>query len=128
MTETEIQKPKRSILANLIGFVWAVHILIAALLYPRFLLPTSDSPQEAKKLAWYAASRKIFGILILFINLLCILAMVTRPTWVDVAKVFFIFLTWVLLAVIYILFNHLRDIHDLLSAPYTRWASVFTIW
>ena len=108
----ENAKPNRFSLASLIGIIWSIHILIAALLYPSPLLPHEE---EIQKQNFYKLTSLIFGTLILFVNILILVMMFTRPTWVDAGKVFFIFLTWLLVGAIYILFNHLRDIYQLFS-------------
>ncbi len=110
---TNVQKQSRFSLANLIGIIWSVHILIAALLYPRPLLPADE---ELRKQQIFKLFSFFIGTLILFINIASLFVMLTRHSWVDAAKVFFIFFTWALIGVIYITFNHLRDIYNLFSA------------
>jgi hypothetical protein len=107
------KSPSKSFnLAHLIGIVWSVHILVAALLFPRPFLPTDN---EIKKQNIYRLTSLIFGTLILFVNILAFVAMFTRSSWVDAAKVFFVFLTWLSVGVVYILFNHLRDVYQLFA-------------
>jgi len=108
----EDSKSNRFNLASIIGVIWSMHVLIAALLFPRPLLPTDE---QTKGQNIYRMTSLIFGTLILFINILSLVVMFTRPTWVDTAKVFFIFLTWLLVGTVYILFNHLRDIYQLFA-------------
>jgi len=110
---TENKQSNRFGVADFIGIVWSIHILTAALLFPRPLLPNDE---EVKRQNIYKVTSLLVGTLILFINILSIVVMVTRPTWIDAAKVFFIFLTWLLVGAIYILFNHLRDIYQLFAA------------
>jgi magnesium-transporting ATPase (P-type) len=105
-------KPNRFSLVNFIGTIWSVHILIAALLFPRSLLPTDEQIQRQNV---YKLTSLIFGTLILLVNILSLVVMFTRPTWVEAAKVFFIFLTWLTVGVIYILFNYLHDIYQLFA-------------
>jgi hypothetical protein len=108
----EKNSSRKFYLLDLIGVVWSVHVLVAALLFPRPLLPTND---EIEIQNIYRLTSLIFGTLILFVNMLAFLAMLTRSSWVDAAKVFFIFLTWLSIGTVYILFNHLRDIYQIFA-------------
>lgn len=104
-------------LTNLIGLIWSIHVLIAALLYPSFLLPDDRLP-NAKKLARESLYKNLslfFGTLILFINILCLVILFTRSTPIAIAKVVFVLTTWLLVGIIYIVANHLRSIYNLLS-------------
>ena len=105
--------PQPSPFTRLIGIIWSVHVLIAALLFPRSLLPSAEDERRA---AIYKITSLTFGTLILLINILSIIVMFTRPNLIDTAKVIFIFLTWVMVGAIYILFNHLRDIYQLFAS------------
>jgi hypothetical protein len=104
-------------LVNLIGILWSMHVLIAALLFPRFLLPghNAQDPKNIQKERLYTGFRIFFGTLILFFNLASLIILCTRSTLMDAAKVLFVLGTWILVGFIYILFNHLRDIYFLLA-------------
>lgn len=56
-----------------------------------------------------------FGTLILFFNLASLIILFTRSTLIDAAKVLFILGTWLLVGIIYILFNHLRSVYYFLA-------------
>jgi len=99
-------------IADLIGGIWGTHILIAALLYPRPLLPTET---EIGKQLFYKIFSFSFGTLLMLIDITSIIAMFTRPTWIEAGKVVFVFLNWLIIGVIYIVFNHLRDIYEVFS-------------
>ncbi len=104
-------------IGDFIGFVWSIHVLIAALLYPEFLLP-KDNVQGSKRLQQENLYRNLslfFGTLILFINILCVIILFTRSSLIDVAKVIFVLAAWFLVGIIYIVANHLRSIYNLLS-------------
>ena len=118
--DTDTQTPPQKepgILLKVIGILWAIHVLIAALLFPSFLLPSldSDNPKDIQKEKLYAAFRIFVGTFILFFNIFALIVLFTRSTLIDAAKVLFILMTWILVAFIYILFNHLRDIYLLLT-------------
>ena len=87
MKETD----NRFSITSLIGIIWSVHILIAALLFPRPLLP---SEEDLARQNVYKLTSLIFGTLILFFNILVVVILFTRSSWVDLAKVFFVFITW----------------------------------
>lgn len=110
---TEENKSGGFSLANLIGIIWSIHILIAALIYPRPLLPSAEN---SKKYQIYKLLSFLAGTLILFINVGAIIALFTRPSFLEAGKVLFIYLCWLAIGIIYILFNHLVDIHLLFSA------------
>jgi magnesium-transporting ATPase (P-type) len=105
MKETD----NRFSITSLIGIIWSVHILIAALLFPRPLLP---SEEDLARQNVYKLTSLIFGTLILFFNILVVVILFTRSSWVDLAKVFFVFITWLFIGIICILFNHLRDLYQ----------------
>jgi hypothetical protein len=108
---TECQKNKRFSLVNLIGNVWGAHIVIAALLYPRPFLPgaADDFKETAYEIVCLGG-----GTMLLLINLAGLVLLFTRTAWIDAAKIIFVFLIWLAIGVIYIAFNHLRDIQSLL--------------
>lgn len=112
------KKTSRFSLSSLIGILWSIHVLIAALLYPHFLLPANNEPDEKniQKEKFYTGFRLFFGTFILFFNILCIIILFTRSTFIDAAKVLFVLITWLILGMIYILFNHLRGLYFVLSA------------
>lgn len=97
---------------NLIGIVWSVHILIAALIYPSYLLPKDNDPD---KLKGYKITSLVFGTFLLLINILVIIVMFTRSTWLDTGKIVFIAFIWLAVGTIYILFNHLNSIYQFLA-------------
>jgi len=104
-------------LLNFIGIIWSIHVLIAALLFPHFLLPgnNAEDPKNIQKEKLYTGFRLFFGTLILFNNLASLIILFTRSTFIDAAKVLFILGVWFLVGIIYILFNHLRAVYNLLS-------------
>jgi hypothetical protein len=105
------------IVLKCIGILWGVHVLIASLLFPRFLLPRHhiDDPKNIQKERIFTAFRIFFGTFILFFNILCVFVLFTRSSLIDAAKVLFVLGTWIMVGFIYILFNHLRDVYYLLA-------------
>ncbi len=101
-----------SFIANVIGVIWSVHVLIAALIFPNQLLPNEG---QTSRQNIYKMTSLLFGTLILFVNGFSLAIVFTRHNCVDAAKVFFIWLTWLFVGIIYILFNHLRDIYELFA-------------
>ena len=110
-------KPSGGFMLNFIGILWSIHVLIAALLFPHFLLPgaNAEDPKNIQKERLYIGFRIFFGTFILFFNIACIVVLFTRSNLIDAAKVLFVLGVWIMVGIIYIVFNHLRGIYDLLS-------------
>jgi hypothetical protein len=103
-------------LLKVVRSTWSAHVLIAILLYPRALLPNleKEQPKDIQKERIHIAFGIFFGTVILFFNIFSFVVLITRSTLVDAAKVFFILGTWIMVGIIYILFNHLREIYYVL--------------
>jgi len=103
-------------LLKVVRATWSTHVLIAILLYPRVLLPSpeNEQPKDIEKERIHIAFGLFFGTVILFFNIFSLVVLITRSTLIDAAKVFFILGTWMAVGIIYIIFNHLREIYYVL--------------
>jgi hypothetical protein len=103
-----------STIVSLIISIIEMHILLAALLYPGWLLPQAVQEGVQEKRTIYKVTSICFGLLLLVLNLFVCFVLFTRPTLIDFAKVLFIQLIWFFTAIALILFNHRGNIQAML--------------
>jgi hypothetical protein len=143
VNENGAQYYELPLLLQVLGALWSIHILIAALLFPRFLWPSLEleDPENKRKEKTFAFFRLFFGTLILFFNFSCALMLLTWvilgiiylllhrfipvievlgtlytfPVMIAAAKTFFVLAMWMFIAIIYILVNYFRDLYHLLA-------------